>query len=75
MYPKNHLALHMVRQSLWLGNPPFRHTYRNESLNGTVEIVSRSVHVAAFVRSGLQKWRLLTTYMPQGASKNCLGNY
>ena len=70
---KSHLALHLVRQSIWLGNPRYRHTYRNESLNGTVATLSRSVHMGTFIRSVLQKWRLLTEYMPQRTSNTCLG--
>lgn len=72
MMPKHHTFPHLVRQTLKVGNPRFRTTYRNESLNGTVAVLSRSVHRAVFVYAILQKFRLLKIYAPSRVCKDCM---
>ena len=70
--PKHHAFIHLAIQSLWLGNPRFRTTYRNESLNGTVALVSRSVHRSTFIRSVLQKFGLIQLFAPHLVSGTCM---
>ena len=70
--PKHHAFLHLIEQSLRLGNPRLRSTYRNESLNGTVAIMARSVHRSTFIQSILQKYGLLQLYCGHLVSGNCI---
>jgi len=72
MMPKHHAWLHLIKESFWLGNPSKRSAINNESLNGTVAIVGRSVHRATFLISVLLKWGLLQKYAPQKCSGACI---
>ena len=72
MMPKHHLVVHMVKQAAIVGNPRFRTTYRNESLNGTVAVLSRSVHRSVFVLSCLHKFKLLKIYAPSRVFGSCM---
>ena len=42
--PTFHLMLHCIQRSRCLGNPKHYMTYRDESLNGAIARVARSVH-------------------------------
>ena len=42
--PKHHLMVHMIQRCGVAGNPLTYHTYRDESLNGTIAKIARSCH-------------------------------
>lgn len=70
--PKSHMFVHMVKQSMFMGNPRVRSTINNESLNGTVAVLSRSVHRAVFMKAVLMRFKLLQRYAPQRMSGTCI---
>ena len=68
---KNHMALHLIQKSAFLGNPRHRSTYRHESLNGTIAILARTVHRATFIRSVLSRFHLLQRYARHLVTGTC----
>ena len=53
--PKSHLMIHCLQQAKGKGNPRMFSCYRDESLNGIIREIARSVHQKLFADSVLTK--------------------
>ena len=57
--PKCHLMFHIVQKTLQKGNPRFYATYHDESFNGIIARIARSVHRTHWSETVLRKSTLL----------------
>ena len=57
--PKHHLMVHMIQRCGVAGNPLTYHTYRDESLNGTIAKIARSCHRWTFGEKNHRKFAVL----------------
>ena len=46
--PKNHLSMHLIRDLLFMGNPRWWSTWKDESLNKTLKKCCRDISQATF---------------------------
>ena len=66
MLPKAHLMYHAVQHSLTKGNPRAYTTYIDESLNGAIARVCRSVHRRGWAQAVYRKIQLMEIMAHQG---------
>lgn len=69
--PKHHQWLHAIEDAHFQGNPSKHSTYRNESLNGTLARISRSVHRSTYAISVHEKFDVLCKYAPHKMGGSC----
>jgi hypothetical protein len=58
--PKRHLALHLIREIAWFGNPRYYMVWTDESLNRKLKACCRQVHQHTFDRHVLRSMHQLT---------------
>ena len=57
--PKHHMALHMIKQAAWMGNPKYFQTYHDETLNGVIAKIARGTHRISFAQATHRKFDLM----------------
>ena len=57
--PKFHMMLHCIKRTANLPNPLFYHNYRDESLNGVIAKIARSVHSWSFCLQTHRKFAIM----------------
>ena len=69
LLPKCHMMYHMIQRAVRKGNPRMYSTYIDESLNGVIARVCRSVHRRGWALEVYRKLAMMECFQQEGGDR------